>query len=40
MGRSEAVKLKYYIKSVDKQAFVIIINSSDIVGKGFKTSVN
>lgn len=40
LGRGETVKLKDYVKTVDKSAFVIVMNSNEIVGKGFRTSVN
>lgn len=35
----QAVKLKHYIRNVDKNAFAIIGRSSDIIGDGFKTYV-
>lgn len=35
MGRSEAVRLRNYIRSVDDHAFILITNTSEIVGKGF-----
>lgn len=38
MKRSQALKLRSYIKSVDPTAFMLISNSSEIVGKGFLAS--
>lgn len=37
ISRQQAVLLKRYIKQVDNHAFTIICNSSDIIGKGFRT---
>ena len=37
LNRGQAVALKQYIKKVDPRAFTVITNSSDIVGKGFRT---
>lgn len=36
MRRSEAVQLRRYVHKVDPTAFVLITNSSEIVGKGFQ----
>ena len=36
MNRHEAVQLRRYVKQVDPQAFVLIINTGEIVGKGFR----
>ena len=36
INRSESILLKKYTKTVDKDAFVIISNTSDIIGKRFK----
>lgn len=36
LSRSEAVNLKKYIKIMDPKAFIVILNSSDIIGKGFR----
>lgn len=36
LNRDQAVKLKLHIKEIDGSAFMIIVNSSDIVGKGFR----
>lgn len=38
MKRSQALKLKNYIRSVEPTAFILISNSSEIIGKGFLTS--
>ena len=35
--RSEAVRLRQYIKTVDPKAFMFITNTSEIIGKGFRT---
>lgn len=37
LNRAQAVMLKQYIKQTDEKAFSIITNSSDILGKGFRT---
>ncbi len=34
--RAQAIRLKKYIKNVDPHAFLIVSNTSDIVGKGFR----
>ena len=36
MTRHEAVLLRRYVKKVDPNAFVLIINTGEIVGKGFR----
>lgn len=36
MKRSEAVELRNYVKSIDPGAFIMITNSSEIIGKGFR----
>lgn len=36
MNRHQAVLLRRYVKQVDPQAFVLIINTGEIVGKGFR----
>ena len=35
--RSEAARLRQYIKTVDPKAFMFITNTSEIIGKGFRT---
>ncbi|MGN0477902.1 MAG: YitT family protein [Hominenteromicrobium sp.] len=35
--RSEAVKLRGFVRSVDPKAFMFITNTSEIIGKGFRT---
>lgn len=35
--RGEAVRLRQHIKSVDPKAFMFITNTSEIIGKGFRT---
>ncbi|MCX7745297.1 MAG: YitT family protein [Clostridia bacterium] len=37
MGNKEFINLKKYIKSVDPQAFVIVDNVYEIIGKGFRS---
>lgn len=37
LKRNQAVLLKAFIKQIDKHAFSVITNSSDILGKGFRT---
>ncbi len=39
VNRPQAKLLKDYIKAVDKHAFVIITNSSNIIGKGFRNTM-
>ncbi|MBE7035841.1 MAG: YitT family protein [Ruminococcaceae bacterium] len=34
--RSQALQLKNYVKSVDKSAFIVIANTSNVIGKGFR----
>ncbi len=36
LGRRQAVLLRNYIRTVDPEAFVTIVNSSETVGKGFR----
>lgn len=36
MNRSQAVMLRRYIKEVEPEAFVLITNTSEIVGRGFR----
>ena len=36
MKKPQGFRLREYVKSVDPQAFVIISNTSDIIGKGFR----
>ena len=36
MKRSQALKLRNYIRSVEPDAFILISNSSEIIGKGFQ----
>ncbi|WP_312445642.1 YitT family protein [Lacrimispora sp.] len=38
MKRSQALKLKNYIRTVEPTAFILISNSSEIIGKGFLTN--
>lgn len=38
MKRSQALKLRNYIRNVEPSAFVLISNSSEIIGKGFLAS--
>ncbi len=36
MRRSEAIELRDYVKKIDPGAFIMITNSSEIIGKGFR----
>jgi uncharacterized membrane-anchored protein YitT (DUF2179 family) len=36
LGRRQTVLLRDYIRSIDKEAFITIVNSSETVGKGFR----
>lgn len=38
MKRSQALKLRNYIRNVEPSAFILISNSSEIIGKGFMTN--
>lgn len=38
MKRSQAVRLRNYIRAVEPNAFILISNSSEIIGKGFLTN--
>lgn len=38
MKRSQAFKLRNYIRNVEPSAFILISNSSEIIGKGFMTN--
>lgn len=37
MSRTEAVRLRTYIRQCDPQAFILITNTSQIIGRGFHT---
>ncbi|MDF2945011.1 MAG: hypothetical protein K0S01_3869 [Herbinix sp.] len=37
MSRSQAILLRKYIKDVDPNAFLLITNTSEIIGRGFRT---
>ena len=39
MKRHEGVMLRRYVKQVDPQAFVLILNTCEIVGKGFRGTI-
>ena len=39
MGRAQAVKLRMFIRSIDPQAFMVISNTSEIIGKGFRQTL-
>ncbi len=39
MTRSQAVAMRNHIKEIDKNAFVVISSTSDIIGKGFRNAV-
>lgn len=40
LGRRQAIKLRTYIRSIDRSAFITITNSSEIIGKGFRSIDN
>ena len=37
MNRGQAVQLRKYIKQVEPEAFILITNTSEIIGRGFRT---
>ncbi|MGN1251035.1 MAG: YitT family protein [Candidatus Spyradocola sp.] len=39
MGRAQAVKLRLFIRSIDPNAFIVISNTSEIIGKGFRETL-
>ena len=39
MTRSQAIALRNHIREIDKNAFVVISSTSDIIGKGFRNSI-
>ncbi|MEG0178180.1 MAG: YitT family protein [Oscillospiraceae bacterium] len=38
LGRKETVQLRNFIHTIDKNAFLTIVNSSETIGKGFRNS--
>jgi uncharacterized membrane-anchored protein YitT (DUF2179 family) len=36
MNRSQAVNLRKYIRQIDPNAFILITNTSEIIGRGFR----
>jgi uncharacterized membrane-anchored protein YitT (DUF2179 family) len=36
MNRSQAVQLRLYVKEHEPSAFILISNTSEIIGKGFR----
>ena len=36
MNRAQAMHMREFVRTVDKDAFVLISNSGDIIGKGFR----
>ena len=36
VNKGQAVKLRNYIRSMDEHAFMMITNSSEIIGNGFQ----
>ena len=40
MKRHEAVLLRRYVRQVDPAAFVLIVNTGEIIGKGFRGGIN
>ena len=39
LKRGEALKLKMKIHDVDREAFVILTDAKEILGKGFRTTI-
>ena len=39
LGRGQAVRLRAFLHEVDPQAFVVITNTSEIIGKGFRQTL-
>ena len=39
LGRGQAVRLRAFLREVDPQAFVVITNTSEIIGKGFRQTL-
>ena len=39
MGRAQAVRLRLYIRAIDPNAFMVISNTSEIIGKGFRQTL-
>lgn len=37
LGRRQAVLLRNYIREIDRRAFITLVNSSETIGKGFRT---
>jgi len=37
MNRSQAMNLRRFIKEIDSEAFILITNTSEIIGRGFRT---
>ncbi|MDO5602248.1 MAG: YitT family protein [Oscillospiraceae bacterium] len=37
LGRRQAVELRNYIREIDRRAFITLVNSSETIGKGFRT---
>lgn len=40
VNRMQAVRLKNFVHTNDKGAFMVISTSSDVIGKGFRTPMN
>lgn len=38
VGQTEIIRLKELVRSVDRQAFVIISDTNEVLGEGFKLS--
>jgi len=39
MGRAQAVRLRLFIRAIDPNAFMVISNTSEIIGKGFRQTL-
>ena len=38
LNRKQAIKLRSFIREIDKKAFITISNTSEIIGKGFRNN--
>ena len=39
VNRDQALKLRKFVRSVEPHAFMMITNSSEIIGKGFRNTM-
>lgn len=38
LGRAQAIRLRAFVKNTDPHAFIVITNTSEIIGKGFRNT--